>query len=255
MWRAGPGSWQMAPGLLGMLLGALAVPAAVPTVQQLREILEACKGWDSGHGMQPEYHEHPGEVVSGVPWGMGGIVFLNAPWPKAGLELLVWLLGSGSPRGSPSAARVCGCWTMTGAAVLPGTGPTSVPPTLLAVSKRPPCPLRGTGSPWLAGPPCPVFLHHLSACAEPVNHAVGGREMGWGLGVLLGLGTCRAEQGDRDPPGDEGGVGRALLSSFISPHEGPRPSSVAPAQVQTPTKGHLQAVPGAKLGQMGRPSV
>lgn len=81
---------------------------------------------------------------------------------------------------------------------------------LLAVSKRPLCPPRGTGSLQPAGPPCPVFLHHLSASAEPVNHAVQGREMGWGPGVPLGQGTFRAEQEDRDPPGDEGGQGSEL---------------------------------------------
>lgn len=42
---------------------------------------------------------------------------------------------------------------MTGAAVLPGTGTTSLPPILLAVSKRPLCPPQGTGSPWLQAPP------------------------------------------------------------------------------------------------------
>lgn len=87
--------------------------------------------------------------------GRGGIMFLNAPWPKAMQDCSLWYgsWGLGPPMGSPSAAKACGCWTMIGAAVLPGTSTTSLPPILLAVSKWPLCPPRDTGSPRLAGLP------------------------------------------------------------------------------------------------------
>lgn len=82
--------------------------------------------------------------------------------PQCPMAKILWLQdcglwdgswGLGPLMGSPSASRACDCWTMTGAAVLPGTGTTSLPPILLAVSKRLLCPLRGTGSPRLTGPP------------------------------------------------------------------------------------------------------
>lgn len=173
----------------------------------LGEILEACQGWDSGHGIQPAYHKHPSEVVSGVPWGPWNGVASCSSMPHGqkpmvtGLEFMIWLLGSGSPEGLSWCCQ--GLWLLdrdrgSCAAWHRHHFTASI---LLAVSKRPLCPPRGTGSPRLAGPPCPVFLHHLFACAEPVNHAVGGIEMGWELAVLLGLKTCRAAPRARGPTG------------------------------------------------------
>lgn len=133
--------------------------------------------------------------------GWGGITFLNAPWAKAGLQLVVWLLGSGSPHGLSYCFQ--GLWLLD-----PDRGSCSAWHRHHFTASHPagceqtaPLPPAGHRQPPAGGTPCPVFLHHLSACAEPVNHAVGGRERGWGLVAFLGLGTFRAAPRARGPPG------------------------------------------------------
>lgn len=94
-----------------------------------------------------------------------------------------------------------GMWQRWLCCLAPAPAPVRCPAIPPAVSKRPLSPLRGSGSPSPAGPPCPVFLRHLSACAEPVNHTVGGRGPCRGPEVPLGLGACRAAPGVRTAVG------------------------------------------------------
>lgn len=119
----------------------------------------------------------------------------------SGLQLVDWLLGSGSSHGLSQCCQglclldhdggSCAAWHWHHFTASHPAG----------CEQTAPLPPAGHRQPLAAGTSCPVFLHHLSACAELVNHAVGGREMGWGLVVQLGLGTCRAALRARGPTG------------------------------------------------------
>lgn len=110
---------------------------------------------------------------------------------------------------------------------------------------------NGLSPPGLRDPPCPVFLPHLAACTEPVNHTAGGRGPRRGPEVLLGLGAGRAAPGVRTAMADLS-LTTSITSLGTRPYQGAQPSP-SPGKGSCPSTGMglvlpLQRCPGAELG-------
>lgn len=156
-------------------------------------------GWDGSHRAQRAHCKPQSEVTTegslahGIGWHNVPLWRMPHGCSTGAFRVAPALLGP--PGALLVHARACLCWDsgrvamFSGASTGTSTGTGLLPVCPAGCEQTAPLPPAGHRQPLTGGTPCPVFLHHLAACAEPVNHTAGGKGSCRGLGVLLGLGA------------------------------------------------------------------